>query len=91
MYPLITLFLSLKEDGIGLDIWKASKLVFDAAVEKAYGGDRKIQWKEIYAGEEAFEKTGSWLPDETIEKYKRVFGSYQRTGDNTGWRRNEIS
>ena len=60
----------IEGDGIGSDIWKASKLVFDAAVEKAYGGDRKIQWKEIYAGEKAFEKTGSWLPDETIENIK---------------------
>lgn len=60
----------IEGDGIGPDIWKASKLVFDAAVEKAYGGDRKIQWKEIYAGEKAFEKTGSWLPDETIETIK---------------------
>ena len=60
----------IEGDGIGADIWKASKLVFDAAVEKAYGGDRRIQWKEIYAGEKAFEKTGSWLPDETIEDIK---------------------
>lgn len=60
----------IEGDGIGADIWKASKLVFDAAVEKAYGGERKIQWKEIYAGEKAFEKTGSWLPDKTIEDIK---------------------
>ena len=60
----------IEGDGIGADIWKASKLVFDAAVEKAYGGDRRIQWKEIYAGEKAFEKTGNWLPDETIEDIK---------------------
>lgn len=60
----------IEGDGIGADIWKASKLVFDAAVEKAYGGDRRIQWKEIYAGEKAFEKTGSWLPDETIGDIK---------------------
>ncbi|MNF49094.1 Isocitrate dehydrogenase [NADP] [compost metagenome] len=60
----------IEGDGIGPDIWKASKLVFDAAVEKAYGGERKIQWKEIYAGEKAFEKAGSWLPDETIENIK---------------------
>lgn len=60
----------IEGDGIGPDIWKASKLVFNAAVEKAYGGKRKIQWKEIYAGEKAFEKTGSWLPDQTIEDIK---------------------
>lgn len=60
----------IEGDGIGPDIWRASKLVFDAAVEKAYGGKRKIEWKEIYAGEKAFEKTGSWLPDETIENIR---------------------
>lgn len=57
----------IEGDGIGADIWKASKQVFDAAVDKAYKGSRKIEWKEIYAGEKAFEKTGEWLPEETIE------------------------
>jgi isocitrate dehydrogenase len=57
-------------DGIGPDIWKASRLVFDVAVQKAYGSNRKIQWKEIYAGEKAFEKTGNWLPDQTIRDIK---------------------
>lgn len=60
----------IEGDGIGPDIWKASKIVFDAAVEKAYEGKRKIQWKEIYAGEKAFERTANWLPDETIENIK---------------------
>ena len=54
-------------DGTGPDIWHASVRVFDAAVEKAYGGSRKIQWKEVLAGEKAFNETGSWLPDETVE------------------------
>ncbi|MFH6991676.1 NADP-dependent isocitrate dehydrogenase [Flavobacterium sp. FlaQc-48] len=57
----------IEGDGIGADIWKASRLVFDASVQKAYGSSRKIQWKEIYAGEKAFEKTGNWLPDQTIK------------------------
>jgi len=56
----------IEGDGIGPDIWKASKSVFDAAVQKAYGSSRKIEWKEIYAGEKAFERTGNWLPDATI-------------------------
>lgn len=56
----------IEGDGIGSDIWKASRLVFDAAVQKAYGESRKIQWKETYAGEKAFEKTGNWLPDQTV-------------------------
>ena len=54
-------------DGIGPDIWNASVRVFDAAVEKAYGGSRKIEWHEILAGEKAFNETGEWLPDATVE------------------------
>lgn len=53
-------------DGTGPDIWKSSVRVFDAAVEKAYGGKRKIEWREVLAGEKAFNLTGNWLPDETI-------------------------
>ena len=56
-------------DGTGRDIWKASVRVIDAAVEKAYGGKHKIQWMEVYAGEKAFEKFGSWLPQETIDAF----------------------
>lgn len=54
-------------DGIGPDIWSASVRVFDAAVEKMYGGQRKIQWKEVLAGEKAFNETGEWLPAETLQ------------------------
>jgi isocitrate dehydrogenase len=54
-------------DGIGPDIWHASEAVFNAAVEKAYGGSRKIQWKEVLAGQKAFDATGEWLPDATVE------------------------
>jgi isocitrate dehydrogenase len=57
-------------DGTGPDIWNASVRVFDAAVEKAYGGKRKILWKEVLAGEKAFATTGNWLPDETLEAFK---------------------
>jgi isocitrate dehydrogenase len=63
----------LPGDGTGPDIWNASQLVFEAAVKKAYGNDKKIIFKKVLAGEEAFEKTGEWLPKETldqIEKYK---------------------
>jgi len=60
----------IEGDGIGPDIWKATQLVLDAAVEKAYSGKRKIGWKEILAGEKAFEKTGEWLPAETVEAIK---------------------
>jgi isocitrate dehydrogenase len=57
----------IEGDGTGPDIWAASVRVFDAAVEKAYGGKRKISWKEVYAGEKAFKHTGKWLPEETLD------------------------
>ncbi|HHU88192.1 MAG: NADP-dependent isocitrate dehydrogenase [Sphaerochaetaceae bacterium] len=57
----------IKGDGIGPDIWKAAVRVFDSAVEKAYFGERKISWKEVLAGEDAYKATGQWLPDETID------------------------
>ena len=57
----------IEGDGTGPDIWKASVLVFDAAVEKAYHGVRKIAWKEVLAGEKAFKLTGEWLPQETLD------------------------
>lgn len=60
----------IEGDGTGQDIWRASQKVFDAAVEKAYGGKRKVIWKEVFAGENAFNKTGEWLPDETVEAFK---------------------
>jgi isocitrate dehydrogenase len=58
-------------DGTGPDIWRASVRVFDAAVEKAYGGKRKIVWHEVLAGEKAFRETGNWLPDETVEAFQK--------------------
>jgi len=57
-------------DGTGIDIWPASQLVFDAAVEKAYKGKKKIVWKEVLAGEKAFNQTGSWMPEETLTAFK---------------------
>ncbi|MBP8239399.1 MAG: isocitrate dehydrogenase (NADP(+)) [Saprospiraceae bacterium] len=59
----------IEGDGTGPDIWAASVRVFDAAVEKAYGGTRKIHWKEVLAGEKAFNQTGNWLPDETLAAF----------------------
>jgi len=66
-YPIIPF---IEGDGIGPDIWKASQRILDAAVQKAYGDKRKIYWTEVLAGEKAFNKTKSWLPDETVEKIK---------------------
>jgi isocitrate dehydrogenase len=60
----------IEGDGTGPDIWRASQRVFDAAVEKAYGGKRKIAWCEVYAGEKAFNRFGDWLPDETITAFR---------------------
>jgi isocitrate dehydrogenase len=57
-------------DGTGPDIWAASVRVLDAAVEKAYGGERKIEWLEVLAGQTAFDKTQNWLPEETVEAFK---------------------
>ncbi len=57
----------IEGDGIGPDIWAAAQRVLDAAVEKAYGGSRKIIWKEVLCGQKAFDKTGEWLPQETLD------------------------
>src|SRR5258706_14495299 len=57
-------------DGTGRDIWRSSQRVFDAAVEKAYGGTRQIHWMEVYAGEKSFRMFQSWLPDETTDAFK---------------------
>ena len=56
----------IEGDGIGVDIWPSAQNVFDSAVNKAYGDKRKIEWKEVFAGEKANEKTNSWLPEETL-------------------------
>lgn len=62
----------IEGDGTGPDIWRASQRVFDAAVEKAYGGTRRVEWKEVLAGQKAFDTTGDWLPQETLD----VFSEY---------------
>lgn len=60
----------IEGDGIGPDIWASAVRVLDAAVEKAYKGERKIYWKEVLSGQKAFDQTGEWLPDETLEAIK---------------------
>ena len=60
----------IEGDGVGPDIWRASQHVFDSAVEKAYGGRKRIAWKEVLAGQKAFDLTGSWLPEETLEAFR---------------------
>lgn len=68
-FPIIPF---IEGDGTGPDIWRSSQAVFDAAVEKAYGGRRKVVWKEVLAGEKAFNATGNWLPDETITAFQEL-------------------
>ncbi len=65
----------IEGDGIGPDIWRAAVRVFDASVEKAYGGSRQIEWLEVMAGEKAFNATGEWLPDETVAAFKEYLVS----------------
>jgi len=65
----------IEGDGIGPDIWKASVRVFDAAVEKAYHGKRKIEWMEVLAGEKAFNHNGEWMPEETMEAFRNYIVS----------------
>src|SRR5687768_2953425 len=61
----------IEGDGTGPDIWRASQRVFDAAVQKAYGGKKKIAWYEVFAGEKSFNLYESWLPDETVEAFRK--------------------
>jgi isocitrate dehydrogenase len=60
----------IEGDGIGPDIWAAAQRVLDASVDKAYRGDRALEWKEVLAGEKAFNETGEWLPEETVEAFR---------------------
>jgi isocitrate dehydrogenase len=60
----------IRGDGTGPDIWASSVRVFDAAVQRAYGGKRKISWFEVFAGEEAFKKFNNWLPDDTVDAFR---------------------
>ena len=60
----------IEGDGTGRDIWKASRRVFDAAVERVFGGKRRIAWYEVFAGEKAFKRCGEWLPQGTLDAIK---------------------
>lgn len=66
-YPIIPF---IEGDGIGPEIWQVARKVFDAAVKKVYGTEKKVSWKEVLAGEKAFTQTGNWLPSETLETIK---------------------
>ncbi len=60
----------IEGDGIGPDIWRAARIVFDAAVDKAYDARRRVAWTEVLAGQKAFDETGEWLPDETVDAFR---------------------
>ena len=66
-YPVIPF---IEGDGTGPDIWRATRMIIDAAVERTFGGDRKIEWFEALAGENAYNQTGQWLPEETVDAIK---------------------
>ena len=61
----------IEGDGTGPDIWRSAQRVLDAAVKKAYGGEKAIAWEEVLAGEKAFRATGEWLPEATLESYRK--------------------
>ena len=61
----------IEGDGTGPDIWRAARRVFDATVQRTSGGKRRVDWREVLAGEKAFKTTGSWLPDETLDTIRR--------------------
>src|SRR5499427_9235211 len=63
----------IEGDGTGPDIWRASVRVFDAAVHKAYGGKRRVEWREVLAGEKSFKQLNTWLPDETVEAFRTYY------------------
>ncbi len=60
----------IEGDGTGPDIWRAAQRVFDAAVQKAYGGEKRIAWWEVYAGQKAYDKFGEWLPELTVDGFR---------------------
>ena len=63
----------IEGDGTGPDIWRASVRVFDAAVRKAYGGKRRVEWLEVLAGEKSFKRLNTWLPDDTVEAFRKYY------------------
>jgi isocitrate dehydrogenase len=73
----------VRGDGTGPDIWRPRVRVLDAAVEKAYSGERKIAWHEVFAGETAFQQFNNWLPDETVEAFREYLVA-SRAADDTG-------
>lgn len=75
-------------DGVGAEVTPSMQIIVDAAVRKAYGGKRHIEWLEVLAGERAFNETGSWLPEANDAGISGISGRNQRSVDYTSWRWN---
>ena len=70
----------IEGDGIGKEIWAAANKIFDKAIEKAYQGKRKVEWREVLAGEKSFNLNGNWLPDETMNAFKKYLIGIKEIG-----------
>ncbi len=81
----------IEGDGTGRDIWKASLRVFNAAVEKAYEGKRRVAWYEVFAGEKAKAKFDNWLPDDTVDASPRIPRRHQGPADHARRRRHSLA
>ena len=81
----------IEGDGTGRDIWKASVRVFDAAVEIAYNGKRRVAWYEVFAGEKAMDRFKTWLPDDTVAAFRELAHRHQGPTDHPGWRRHPFA
>ena len=73
-------------DGVGVEITPSMQAIVNAAVKKAYGSEHEIEWIEVLAGERAFNETGSWLPDETMEAFQEIWCGHKRSVDYSGRR-----
>src|SRR5436309_15918231 len=80
----------IRGDGTGPDIWAASEHVFDAAVEKAFGGKKKIAWFQVFAGQSAKDKFDDWLPDDTVEAFREYLVGI-KGADHSGRRRHSLA
>ena len=83
----------IRGDGTGVDIWPATQKVLDAAVAKAYGGDKRIEWFKVYAGDEACDLYGTYqyLPEDTLEAIRALRRRHQRPADHAGRRRHPFA
>ena len=81
----------IEGDGTGRDIWKASVRVFDAAVEIAYNGKRRVAWYEVFAGEKAMDRFKTWLPDDTVAAFRELRIGIKGPSDDSGRRRHPLT